>query len=172
MPGLSIVKKYYTFLYNVSQTESGDPISIMWGTKLGVAQMYLHHPQLAKRHTIELAIRTHMHVDLLSREQGRVARMVQLVGGSGRKRKWTNYVEGPLRDGYTGWMNVIASVPHVHSEMHWFNDSWVARRFAHSLPWLTFGQDMKLWIHSELPDLAKIQQQKKELAVAGNTVGS
>ena len=90
------------------------------------------------------------------------------MGGSGSKTKWTNYVKGPSRDALNQWMSLSGAVPHIYSDIHWFDETWSTRAFGKSLQWNVYGKDLRLWIHRTLPETAhveKVQARVKAMAL-------
>ena len=137
--------------------------------------MFIQHPQLARRHTVEHSIRSLLHCDLLSREQGRVVCSVMLMGGSGAKSNWVNYVTGASRDALAEWMTLNGAVPHLVSEIHWFDHSWTTRAFGRCLQWIKYGKDMRLWMHRSLPpsnEVSKVNVEKAKKTSSSSSSSS
>ena len=133
----TLVRAYLPMEYNCGMTLRGDPVSAIWYTGGRLGRLLRENGRdKVLDFTVESFVRRQIQLDMLSRHQGRLTRLVcfmECLGGL-----WRLLAPGPARDFFS--LNIGSTMPEMCSKIYMVNASWAMRTV-----WQHFTNYMKTY---------------------------
>lgn len=124
----ALVRAYLPMEYNCGMSLRGDPVSAIWYTGGRLGRLLRENGrEKVLDFTVESFVRRQIQLDMLSRHQGRLTRVLvflQCLGGL-----WRLLAPGPERDFFS--LNIGSTMPEMSSKVYMIDASWAMRTVWH-----------------------------------------